>query len=243
MKLILVAGILMLPQLSAARPCGTTSADYIFDLADLVIKGVQLSRVGPERPEGDSKSVIRIWRVIKGTTSASELTVMRFVCDRPTELLLDRGAPIIAFIKSGELIGNSAIIPASNAKREKTVGAREAFLEELLLALEDKDPQVSRFAVTALVQVQGKDALPTLRSIKPGDFGTRFRVLAMSARFGDADALTEMISIIEERRFDGVKGISWTYNEAEEPLHTAYWDFRAPARSYRTVCETHRGIG
>jgi len=217
-----------------ARPCSRVSLDRALSEATLIVTGSLVSTVHPSIPGGDSKSVIRIDRVLKGEMQRPLVEVTHFLCGMDYDYVFQEGRRFIAFIDAyGNLVGGTAVFPASSQSAPKQRDTRGAVRAELQWALGDTDTRIARTALGALGELDGRAAVPVLERYRTAaDFGIRFRALSLLIRFGDADALDEVARIVSAAPFTREFPQSWFYNEKEEPLMTAYDDLRAALGSY-----------
>jgi hypothetical protein len=232
---IVVCALIANPGLVCARPCGRVSLDRALSEASLIVTGSLLSTIHASIPGGDSKSMIRIDRVLKGEMQLSLVEVRHFLCGMDYDYVFQEGRRFIAFIDPyGSLVGGTAVFPASSQSAPKQGNTRGAVRAELRLALGDTDTRIARTALGALGELDGRAAGPVLERYRTAaDFGIRFRALSLLTRFGDADALDEVARIVSAAPFTREFPHSWFYNEKEEPLMTAYDDLRGALRSYR----------
>lgn len=243
-QMIVVSALVTSAAAVEARPCGRIPADVAFSEATLIVKGTLVSTRPAQMPEGDSTSIIRIDRVLKGHAESSEVAVTHFLCETDNEYAFQRVGPVIAFInaRNGSLVRGTAILPASNQSSGDADDPKTVVRNELMLSIAEPDMKTARAALGALAELDGRASIPILRRYsKGGDFGTRFRALAWLTRFGDADAFDELASGVSAPPFDREWPRSWRYNDDEEPLMTAYQDLRDSLGSYgekRFGCST-----
>ncbi len=184
---------------SLARPCGAVSADQALTEATLVVKGWLESTRDAGVPGSDSTSVIRVYRVLKGATSRTQISVTHFLCGHEYSAAMRTDRPLIAFVTaSGALVNGTAVLPAS---RQRTVhlsrDAKANLRAELVLGSTDRDPAVVRAALGALAELDGTDSAATLKqAIGHADLGVRVRALTWLTRFGDVDAFRRVAELL-----------------------------------------------
>jgi hypothetical protein len=133
---IVVCALIANPGLVCARPCGRVSLDRALSEASLIVTGSLLSTIHASIPGGDSKSMIRIDRVLKGEMQLSLVEVRHFLCGMDYDYVFQEGRRFIAFIDPyGSLVGGTAVFPASSQSAPKQGNTRGAVRAELRLAL------------------------------------------------------------------------------------------------------------
>ena len=207
-----------------ARLCARHSADYALAQATLVVKGAVEWTETASGINPDTTSIIRIDRVLKGRLTTSSVTVTFFPCGREHHYALTKNRPVIAFLDAkGKLI---EVLPASIHLARPDTNPAAALRQELLTAIDDSDRRLALFALGALAELDGRNAIPTLercgRDAK--DYGVRFRALTWLARYGDADAFEQVTRLASEPSFAPRHPDYWT--DADEPILTAYRDLQ-----------------
>ena len=195
LRMLAAIGVLLsLAATVEARPCSPVTAGRAFEEASLIVKGSLVSTTPSKLPDGDSTSLIRIDRIVKGWTIRSTVSVEHFLCGIEYEQAFKPGRPILVFIDaSGHLVHGTAILPASSQSRWPAFFAKSALRDELLLASEDPDPITARAGVGALAELDGLASRATLvDASKRDDFGVRVRALSWLTRFSDANAFAEL---------------------------------------------------
>ena len=222
-----VACIVFFATTALARPCADVRADYALGEATLVVKGWLESTKNSRVPESDSISVIRVDRVLKGSTSRTAISVTHFLCGLEYRLAMRADRPLIAFVTaSGGLVGGTAVLPASprsagDASSDATANLRA----ELLLASTDDDPGVVRAAVGALAELDHVGSVPVLeRAAQSADFGVRVRALSWLTQFGDVVAFSELAKMLSEWPFTPFAIPSTIHDDNNASLAIAYDD-------------------
>jgi hypothetical protein len=186
-----------------ARPCSRVPADRAFTEAALIVKGSLIS-TATGAPGSDSSSVIRIDRVLKGTTTRRDISVTHFLCGIEYDLAMNKSRPLLAFVDAaGRLVGGTAVLPGSSRRASgESIDARTSVRSELLSAATDDDANTARAAVGALAELDGPASTATLiQASNRADFGTHVRALTWLTRFGDADAFDELADILSTPPF------------------------------------------
>jgi hypothetical protein len=225
-RLLLITGLLSLsPREARARLCGGASIGEALLQADLIVKASVVATIPSFASGGDSRSILKVERVIKGSALLPIVSPHHFICGSDQQYSLQWKGPVLAFIDSrGKLVGESAIWPVVAGAASESKELRAVIREEFISALSSSDRHVARAAVQVLADLEGEAIAPALRETKSTDFGTRFRVLSWLTRFGDPDAFDELAGIALAEPFNKDRPMSWTYNEKEEPMMTAYSD-------------------
>ena len=221
-----------------ARPCSGVSAGRAFAEAVLIVKSVLLSTTPASQPEGDSTSLVRVDRVLKGSTTRREIEVVHFLCGVEYEQAFKPGRPILVFIDgAGRLVGGTAVLAASDQDGSPAAEARSALRGELLADLDARDPLTNRAGVGALAELDGPSAAPAIAgAARSEDFGTRIRALSWLTRFGDEDAFDRFAAIVTKPPFtpssipttirdgdDHAAALWIAYNDALRALES-FWD-------------------
>ena len=108
-----------------------------------------------------------------------------------------------------------------------------------MLAIDDGDPTLALIALAALAQLDGKNAIPTLKRYRNAkDYGVRFRALTWLAGYGDADAFELITRLVSEPSFTRRDPGFWT--DADEPVHTAYRDLQDAL--FRLTVDADNGV-
>jgi hypothetical protein len=187
-----------------ARLCGRVSADQAFTKSALIVKGSLISTTGAGAHGSDSISVIRIDRVLKGTTTKREISVTHFLCGIEYSIAMRKGRPLLAFVDASDhLVSGTAVLPASSrGAGGGSTDTKTSLRSELLLAATDEDASTARAGVGALAELDGPGSTATLiQAAKSADFGTRVRALTWLTRFGDANAFDQPASILSAPPF------------------------------------------
>lgn len=225
--LLIVAVLVARASTTEARLCSPIPADRALAEATLVVKATLVSTTPPRIREGDSTSIIRIIRVLKGRVASSEIPVTHFLCGIEDRYTFHRGGPFIAFIDTahGRLVRGTAVLPAATHASPVISEPRRAVREELLLAMAEPDTKTARAALGALAELDGRASVPILRQYsRQGSFGVRFRALAWLTRFGDPDAVSELARVVSAPPFDRELGQLRLTNEEDEPVVIAQMD-------------------
>jgi hypothetical protein len=211
------------PQPAHARLCARYSADYALAQAALVVKGVVESIDTPPGIDQDSTITIPIDRALKGRVSTSSVTATFFPCGQEHQYALTKDRPVIAFLDgTGKLI---EVLPASSHLARPDASPAAALRQELLTAIDDSDRRLALFALGALAELDGRNAVPTLKRYRNAtDYGVRFRALTWLARYGGADAFEQVTRLVSEPSFAPGHPDYWT--DADEPVSTAHRDLQ-----------------
>lgn len=213
-----------------ARPCSDVSIDQALNQATLVVKGWVESTRPSNLFEGNSTSVIRVDRVLKGATSRAQISVSHFLCGLEYEAAMRPASPVIGFVTaSGALVAGTAVLPASRQSAAPLSGdAKSDLRAELVLGSTDRDPAVARASLGALAEIDGPDAAAALKRASGNpDFGIRVRALTWLMRFDDLEAFRRIAEMLFASPFTP-KAIPTTIrNDNDAALAIAYNDVRS----------------